>query len=438
MELPESLYAHYPKPIVDALLSSMELSPVRGLYLNTSRLSPEEVKRIYPFLTEHPIVPNGFVFLEGQGDVGKSFAHNLGGYYVLDPASMLPPYFLDPKPEERILDCCAAPGGKTCLLALMGAGQLISNDLSYARSRETSSNVERLGLSNVIVTAGDFVASAEAFPCYFDAVLLDAPCSGSAMFRRDPRLKEDWSYAKVERLASLQRELLEGVSRMLVPGGRILYSTCSFSYEEDEAVVLSFLKDHPDFEAVPLSDSPLFYRHPDLPESLHAFPSLFPGEGQFLCLLHHKGQKIEHWQEKYHKPEPLAVRAASSLTLQFPDYLRQNGMLYASSAPFLEAKGISLLRYGVCLGKDSEPFVPDHASAPFVPKKEWIALDEKQAIAYLHGETFPLNGPNGFRVVSYGRFPLGYVKLVNGIAKNHYPKGLRRDYSKTGLGLILP
>ncbi|MDY6391682.1 MAG: hypothetical protein SPL80_02450 [Bacilli bacterium] len=432
MDLFTSLSLHYPSSLVSSLKESMEGKSVHALYRNPLKISESDLLSLTSSLKSHPFVPNAYYFDPEVEELGKSMLFNLGAFYILDAASLLVPYFLNPKPGERILDMAAAPGGKTCLSAMMmeGEGVILSNDLSFSRSKETSSNVERLGLSNVAVTSGDFAAAYRNYESYFDAVLLDAPCSGSAMIRKDPRLLSDWSEEKVARCASIQKELLDLASKMVVNGGRIMYSTCSFSYEEDEAVVLDFLKTHPQFHAFSVEEHEGFYHHEDLKEGVHLFPHLYAGEGQFFCLLQKEGEKESHPIERS-KP----LKMPSSIL----PYIKESGLescdlklhsgAYYGLTEALRIEGLSLLRYGVRIGEEKNPFSPDHALAVFNHRIPSISLEKEKALAYLRGETFPQQVSDGYHVVSYLKMNLGWVKVTHGIAKNHYPKGLRRRYS---------
>ena len=426
MDFLTSFRSYFPTEAA-SLETAWALPPNHGLYFLAGEEAEKRFVSAHPELIPHAEVPHAYVYPDGL-PLGKTLEHNLGAYYVMDPASMLPPYFLAPQKGERVLDFCAAPGGKTALLSsfLGEEGVLLSNDLSYPRSLETSRNVERLGLRNVAVTAGDFSQSYVHYRAYFDAIMLDAPCSGSAMFRKEPRMREDWSYNKVLSLASTQRELLELAAKMLAYGGRILYSTCSFSYEEDEGVVLSFLKEHPEFEAVSLPRFPSFYSHEDLPEGVHLFPHRHQGEGQFFCLLRHKGEKSSRAFPCRSKGNKEVESALREFGLEGYDVKLVNGVYHALSKP-LRIEGLSLLRYGVALGDFSPSHPYEHALA-IASRCPCLHLDAAKAHKYLHGDTFPLNEKDGYAVVSYSGLRLGFVKVVHGVAKNHYPKGLRRDY----------
>ena len=429
MDYRAHLLAHYPQEEVDALLKAQSGASLHSLFLNAKKCPQETLLSLYPHLKEHPFIENAYYYEESEYPLGKSILFNLGAFYILDAASMLPPYVLASTHPRRILDLCAAPGGKTSLLSMMLGAEatILSNDISYSRALETSSNVERLGLYNVAVTSVDFESVYPRYESYFDAILLDAPCSGSAMFRKDARLKDDWTYEKVLRLVPLQRRLLELAYSMLAPGGHLLYSTCSFSYEEDESVLLDFLKAHNDCHALMIPEQEGFYHHPDLKEGVHLFPHRYAGEGQFLCLIQKEGETVLSFKAPRSLKDKALYPYINKKHLEGYDFLLHKNTYYALNRP-LQVEGLSLLRYGVKLGEVSKDFRPDHALSSLSSKEQCIPLSEAQAKAYLAGETFPLNAEDGFHVVRYLDIPLGYVKMVRGTAKNHYPKGLRRRY----------
>lgn len=428
MEFAEHLYAHYEKSLVDGLLSALQERPCHALLLNESLLSEAKLLSFYPHLEKHPFIPSSYLYRKEEYDLGKSLLHDIGAFYIMDPSSMAVAHFLAPKRGERLLDIAAAPGGKTihASILMQNEGVILSNDLSYIRAKELSSNVERMGRRNIAVVSGDIAKQADAYESYFDAIILDAPCSGSAMFRKNKEAEKDWTYEKVLRCASKQKELLEAAIKMLAPGGRLVYSTCSFSYEEDEAIVLEALKNHPEIKILPVEEKGL-YHHCDLPEAAHFFPHLLPGEGQFVALLSKSGEALPQKDKLAALPRKKAGLVAPYMDFA-GDYLEKDGFLYCLTRP-LKIHGVSLLRYGVKLGEAKDPFLPDFALARASSSKESLALEQKQAIAYLKGETFLCQRKNGVCPVSYLGINLGYAKIVNGLAKNHYPKGLRRDYS---------
>lgn len=399
---------------------------VSGLFLNTKYIDKKTLLEFYPNLVENPLIPNSFYFDKKELELGKSLLFNIGAFYIQDPSSNMVINLLDPKEDEVILDMAAAPGGKTigASLKMNDKGLIISNDISYKRSLETSKNVERMGLGNIIITCGDLEKEASNYKSRFDKIILDAPCSGSAMFRKNKEALLDWSYQKVLDCASIQSRLLHLASIFVRNGGIISYSTCSFSFEEDEKVILDFLSRHPDFEIIdaPIDDKS-FYHHKDLPKSIRLLPHLYKGEGHFIALLRKKGEgKIIPFESK-------KEFKGKSEFLQYLDNSRSNILvqdtLYSATRPIKTS--LDLIRYGVEVSSLGKIEIPSFHLGKF-SKINNIELNIEQTKKYLAGETFQLDYPNGYHTVSYKRINLGLVKISSKTAKNHYPKGLRRNY----------
>ena len=211
MTFEENLRLSLPEEDVSSLLQALEQEPTHALILNESKISRKDFLKAFPNVKQHPLIPNAFLFDKEEYRFGKYVAYQAGAYSIQEPAAMLPGYFLPVEKGDHVLDLCAAPGGKSIEIALRleGSGVLLANDLSYKRARELSRNIERMGLGNVVVSSNDFCQIGNAYDSYFDAILLDAPCSGSAMFRKNDLAKEDWSYEKVLHQAKIQSELIE-------------------------------------------------------------------------------------------------------------------------------------------------------------------------------------------------------------------------------------
>ena len=430
MSLEDALREEYPSE-AEALIASLDEPRTHALVLHPKKMEDDRFLSLFPKVKKHPFVPHAYLYDPADYDFGKSFLYDVGAFSIQDASSMMVPFLLDPKPGERLLDLCAAPGGKTLLSSFLmeDEGLILANDISFPRAKTLSSAVERMGRGNIIVNSSDFSFSAPSFEGFFDKILLDAPCSGSAMARKNEEARKEWSPAKVHRCALEQAALLDLCAPMLRPGGILAYSTCSFSREENEEQILAFLARHEDFYPVKAPvDSPLFYHDRALMEGIHFLPHLFPGEGQYLVLLQKKGESSR--KEFLPKKDPLARKYAAFLAsfgLENRENLSSRGKFYSLSEPFPLDK-LNTLRLGVKLFELRDIYFPDHALARYLGPEHSIPLDEKNARAYLRGETFPLAGPEGFRIVSYGGLNLGWVKIVKGVAKNHYPKGLRHAY----------
>jgi len=425
MNFKENLEQYLPSHEVEQILSSLAEESVHALYLDTRKISDEDFLSRFPHAKAHPFVPHAYFYQKSEYDFGKSILQDAGAIYISDPAAMMVPYLLSPKPGEWVLDLCAAPGGKSCGSSLLmeQKGVLVANDVSFPRARELSRNVERMGLGNVVVSSSDFSFCSEYFQGLFDKILVDAPCSGSAMFRKNEAEKEDWSYEKVRSLAKKQKALLQMAYQMLAPGGTLAYSTCSFSKEEDEDVVKSLLLEEESASILPIPDSPLFYPSEKVPGTIHLFPNRFEGEGQYIALIHKAGTLPVH--------EPQFVK-----NMNYRVFLRKYGLFERSNEAMREkfysmserfdVSHLNILRYGVKLFELRDVvFLPDHHLSHFLPSSYSVPLSEKNAKAYLAGETFPIDLPDDYYIVSYQGLNLGWIKATKEVAKNHYPKGLR-------------
>lgn len=387
----------------------------------------EEAKRRFPFLEPDPNVKNGFSYPAGQ-KLGASLSYFAGAFSIQDPSSALPVSVLSPQLGERVLDMCAAPGGKSIQIALAigESGLLIANDKSHERALALSSNLERMGLGNAIVTCFDLLRDSPFPKESFDAILLDAPCSGQAMFRKDDEARREWSLGKVSRCAAAQQGLLEAAASLLRPGGRLVYSTCSFAYEEDIGMVKGFLSRHGEFHPhCPIKDERIFH-HPDLPEAAYCLPHRYPGEGQFACLLlkDGEGERNEPRIGKTEIPREARQKIAD-LGLEEYSLSSKNEAIYACSRPFLLSQ---FVRYGyqaLLLPR----FEPSNGIKRLLPKEE---LSEEEAIRFLRGEELSKPG-EGYLCAYYADLPLGVGKLGNGKMKNRLPKGLRRNFAKQDL-----
>ncbi|MBP5092277.1 MAG: hypothetical protein J6328_06990 [Bacilli bacterium] len=430
MDFKEHLKRYLSTDEINKLLNSLEDRSVHCLLLNTNKMNEEIFLSFFPNIRPHPFVKHAFLYDKNTYEFGKDPLYDLGVYSIQDPSSMMVAYFLNPKPGDRVLDLCAAPGGKTIGASLLmeDKGLIVSNDLSYARAKDLSQNIERMGLGNTLVCSNDFSKVYTDFRAYFDKIILDAPCSGSAMFRKNDLAKSDWTYEKVKAQEEVQSQLIELAYFMLKEGGVISYSTCSFSYEENEEIMLSFKAKHPEISFVKLEDHPSFYHDPSLPEGVHFFPHLFEGEGQYICLIKKPGLASSASGENKTPKAYADFYKAYGLDGRSNEIFHDSGY---SLSEKVNTKRLNLLRYGVhCFDIKEKRIEPAHHLAHYLKAESSIPLNKEQAERYLRGESFPLKGENGFQVVSYLGITIGFVKIVGGMAKNHYPKGLRRQKAK--------
>ena len=364
---------------------------------------------------------------------------------------MVPAGYLEVKPGEKVLDLCAAPGGKTTQLgaAMKGEGILFSNEIHPARAKILSENVERMGLRNAVVLNETPEHLAEHFPEYFDKILVDAPCSGEGMFRKNEIALKEWSVDNVTLCAKRQDAILDCAARMLRPGGRMVYSTCTFAPLENEGSVSRFLKRHPEFSIKNTKrypgmegGNPLWTDDPaeHLSDTIRLFPHRIRGEGHFAAVLEKSedcgrgsfwGAAEKGGKEKDCKAYLDFAEENLKVTLKGV-YLFFGEQLYLLPEGTPALKGLKVLRPGLHLGTNKKNrFEPSHALAlSLMPREVWnladFSADGPEIPAYLKGETFSYQGEKGWYLLTVEGYSVGWGKLAGTIMKNHYPKGLRR------------
>lgn len=411
--------------------------PVKGLYLNRNKKNVERVLD-QNYVEHHPIVENGYLYDENYHP-GRSAYFLAGLYYIQEPSAMLVADALPIEPDDFVLDMCAAPGGKSCEIAsrLTGEGILIANDIEASRVRILSENIERFGLDNTIVTNVDPMRFTKQFQEAFDKIVLDAPCSGEGMFRKLEQAIDTWSEEKVLECAHIQKNLLKGAYDMLKQGGMVIYSTCTYSYEENEAMV-HYAVDELGFELLPLNKSNGLCPGVDLDEVVRCYPHHYRGEGHFIALLKKPGNSPRK-QVRTIKPSvnlaDLKVLKAfyqENLNKKVPSYIiENNGHLYAVKKNFPELKGIRVLRNGLYLGEvRKNRFIPSYSLALTLTKQDVkrsydYPSESEEIKKYIHGETLEGTGEKGFGVIFVDGYPLSFYKESNQV-KNLFPKGLRR------------
>lgn len=416
MDFAKHLEKYLPNDVINSLIASFSNKEQKAIYLNNHKMSEETLLNLFPNVKKHPVVENGYLFNKDEYELGKKIYHELGAYYIQEPSAMLVAHFLDAKPGDLVLDLCAAPGGKTIQTALkmQNKGMIIANDLSKSRANILLSNIERLGLSNVVVTSLDFSKYSNKFENYFDKIILDAPCSGSGMFRKSEEMKADWTYEKVLKNAMVQKELILMCYKMLKEGGTLVYSTCSYSFEEDEEVI-KYLLDNSNatLKAIPNFEGE--YRSKECPESVHLFPSHFEGEGHYIALITKPG--LLHSSNLTQKIIYRNVKGKGN-SLEINKFICPNEL----PKKFEELS----LRPGLFVEtKSNNKVIPSHHFSHHCDAKDSIELTKEECIKYLKGETLNKKHPDGYYFVSYNHINLGVVYVLNNVAKNYYPKGLR-------------
>ena len=396
------------------------------------RFNPMKGERpVLPFVgAPVPWEPEGFYY-DPETRPGLHVYHEAGVYYLQEASAMAPVALLDPKPGERVCDLCAAPGGKTTQIAgrMLGRGFLVCNEINPKRAKILSRNIERMGVANALVTNEHPETLASRFPGFFDRVLVDAPCSGEGMFRKEEAAVTDWSQETVQMCARRQREILDSAARLVRPGGRLVYSTCTFAPEEDEETVAAFLKAHPEFTPEPV-EAPWFV--PGENASYRMWPHKLLGEGHFAAVLRKtQGESGEVPACPGEKCPKAWESFAKELDITLPEgkAVPFGQSLYWAPMELPELNRLKVLRPGLELGTERKGrFEPAHALALWLKTcavAESFPPESPEMKAYLHGDVVP-SGKKGWCLVQAGGYAIGWGKGDGSVLKNHYPKGLRR------------
>ena len=374
--------------------------------------------------------PEGFYY-DPEARPGLHPYHEAGVYYLQEASAMSAVALLDPRPGERICDLCAAPGGKTTQIAgrMAGEGFLLCNEINPKRAKILSRNIERMGVSNALVTNEHPQRLAEKYPGYFDRVLIDAPCSGEGMFRKEEAAVTDWSQETVEMCARRQAEILHSGAQLVRPGGRLVYSTCTFAPEENEQTIENFLQTHPEFVLEPVQ-APWFT--PAGEGQFRLWPHKLLGEGHFAAVLRKAGQ-LEAMEDapRGEKLPRLWESFAKELDIRLPTgkAVTFGQSLYWAPEEMPDLRGIKVLRPGLELGElKKDRFEPAHALALWLKEAantQDYGAEDQQIAEYLHGQVVP-SQKRGWCLVTVDGYSLGWGKGDGKVLKNHYPKGLRR------------
>lgn len=440
----------------DDFLYSYDNNRFQALRFNTLKVqSPEERMRILKTLkisSDKKVswADEAYYFDENVRP-GKHPYHEMGLYYIQEPSAMSAAALLAPKPGMRVLDLCAAPGGKSTQLAtyLGDSGLLVSNEINTQRSRILSQNIERMGIKNAIVTNEDSFVLASHFPGFFNAIQVDAPCSGEGMFRKLPEAIEQWSMENVAICAARQKEILDNAAVMLKPGGTIVYSTCTFSKEENEDVIEYFLERHPDFT---------------LEEMERFWPHKVDGEGHFVAKLVRRGcvdtdlkadrktKKNKNSKNRKNETKPALTKENMKLLSEFLDetisedvaaWIKNSRLvmfgeqLYRLPDMEVDIKGLKVQRAGLHIGEfKKQRFEPSHSLALALKLNDAknlvkLTCDNPQTIGFFNGQSVVLSDEQtaeckkGWALVCVDGYTAGWGKVNGTQVKNHYPKGLR-------------
>ena len=425
-----------------------------GLRVNRTKLTAEQFAGMCTYdLQPVPWIDNAFEY-EDSVSPAKHPYYFAGMYYLQEPSAMTPANLLPIEPGDRVLDLCAAPGGKATELGskLNHTGLLVANDISNSRAKALLKNIELFGIPNVLVTSEPPEKLAEKFPAFFDKILIDAPCSGEGMFRKNPGMMKDWETYGPKYYSELQRSIVPHAIHMLKPGGMLLYSTCTFSPEENEGTVQFMLNLDSDLEVMEILNRYEGFApgRPELIENgseglkncVRIWPHKMNGEGHFIALLHKK----EREEAPVKKDRPRREKALPALLEEFMkdctypingnDIEIQEERVYLMPEGIKGIKGLRFLRSGLLLGNlTKDRFEPSQAFAMVLKKEQYQAtidlssLDHR-VIRYLKGETIdvddlPLKRHKGWQLVCVDGYPLGWGKLVNGSLRNKYLPGWR-------------
>lgn len=451
VHMQEMLQDEYP-----LFLRSFEQKKHQSLRINPLKGSREDFLARNPFqLTPVAWEENGFYY-EETDQPGKYPYHEAGVYYIQEASAMAPVTYLDIRPGQQVLDLCAAPGGKTTQIAaaMKGEGLLVCNEIHPARAKILSENVERMGVSNALVTNETPDRLAEYFPAFFDRILVDAPCSGEGMFRKNEAAMEEWSPENVKMCAERQDGILDAAAVMLRAGGRLVYSTCTFAPLEDEGSISRFLYRHPDFFIVDAKKAPGmesgradWIEEPaeGIERTIRLWPHKLAGEGHFLAVLQkegtvpngYRGRSLYGAQKGIPKKECAEFVQFEKETLckeLSGTFLKFGDQLYLAPEEMPALRGLKVLRPGLHLGTAKKNrFEPSHALAlalcpEEVKRAHDVPGDSKEIKAWLGGMTLQAAGEKGWYLVTVDGYSIGWGKLAGAVLKNHYPRGLRINY----------
>lgn len=476
IELPE-VFREQMKSLLGAeysqYIKSFEEPRSFGLRVNTLKWSTEECRQKLPCKTTPVPWVEGGLFYEGdEVRLSKDPYYYAGLYYLQEPSAMTPAFLLPVEPGDMVLDLCAAPGGKSTQLGakLKGKGMLLSNDISNSRAKALLKNLELAGVSNFCVTSESPERLSQCYPEFFDKILVDAPCSGEGMFRKERDMIKDWMERGPSHYAKIQKRIMEEAVKMLKPGGYLMYSTCTFSMDEDEGIVKYIMEEFPDMELLSLPKFEGASGGIGLTGCLRLFPHKLKGEGHFIALMykHLPLPRVRLLEEYYNGKKQEEENAQKALKDSLEDsgkwfepvvdflshcrmapgekdskawdpsrLVEKNGMVYYLPAGFLKNTGLRFLRTGLLVGEmKKDRFEPSQAFAMSLKGGQYdneisLTREDDRVIRYLKGETLSLADSEGEKLypgwclVCVDRFPLGWAKWTGKSLKNKYYPGWR-------------
>lgn len=454
MKLPESFEMRMREMLgeeFEQYQTSLQQPLHHGLRVNTSKISVEDFLKLSPFHLEPvPWCPNGFYYEESEQPAKHPYYY-AGLYYIQEPSAMTPASVLPVEPGDRVLDICAAPGGKSTELAakLAGSGLLVSNDISNSRAKALLKNLELFGIPNMLVVSEPSNVIAQRFEGFFDKILIDAPCSGEGMFRKSGSMIKAWEANGVDLFVNLQHSILKEMVKCLRPGGSLVYSTCTFSPEENEQAIEYLLQLDSELKLQPLPLYEGFDKgHPswgttgneELSNCRRLWPHRIEGEGHFVTLLKKEvtQESVQEYGVNWYHPSKVKLPDEVREFLQRIDWdwneermELQKERLYYLPEHMPVTKGLRILRNGLFLGElKKNRFEPSQSLAMALRMQEYensisLPVEDERVIRYLKGETIELDGPNGWVLFGVDGYPLGWGKLTDGRLKNKYLTGWR-------------
>ncbi len=438
MDYKDYIYKLLGKIRAESLLNSQDEDSISCLRLNLLKTNKESFEALFPNLDKHNYVKEAYYFNKSDFRFGKSPLHNAGMYYIQDASAMMVVKLLNIKENDKVLDMCAAPGGKSTQVAsyLNNTGLLLANDVNHKRALALSENIERMGIKNAVVSSESASKIANTFEGYFDKVILDAPCSGQGMFRKNEAVKDDWTYNKTLSLSALQKELILDSYKCLKRDGILVYSTCTFAREENEEVI-EYLLENTNASLINIDKEKDFDEAFNISEAIRLYPDKFKGEGHFIALIRCNDDH-QNRVSNYNKP---ASNKDIEIFRQFEKehlntdlqgtFIKMGDELHLLPKNTFALNNLKVLRNGLHLGKIvKNNFKPNHALALSLDKslvKAYLNLDHESQSAndYLKGLTLTIEGKKGYNLVCVNNTPLGWTKSDGSIHKNLYPKGLR-------------
>jgi len=459
-----TIYLHEMKKLLkdefDSFLDSYDKEKLSGLRINGLKITKSEFEKLINFNAPKLNIKNipwcdfGYYY-DNQSRPAKLPYYNAGLFYIQEPSAMAPVEYLDIKEGMKVLDLCSAPGGKSTQIAtkLGNTGLLVSNDISNHRIKAVLRNIEMMGIKNALIVNDSPEKIALKFNSYFDRILLDVPCSGEGMFRKDPDLIKTYESSKKAN-PQMQKDILRSAASMLKTGGLIMYSTCTFNVDENENQIMQFLKDNPDFKIENIEKDYGFTKGEGLEEACRLFPHKVNAEGHFLCLIRRISDSFANHvhfdtnpgvnNKKQSSSEKTKRVPKDGLPNQYLEFEKENlnisieGMftvendkIYKELDLGVNLGGLKIIRNGLYLGEVKNfSFIPSSAFIMSLQKEDIkncidFNVNDENLIKYLKCETIFTDISDGFVVICVDGFPLGYGKVKNGTLKNYYNKNWR-------------